>query len=112
MDPVVDGAWLRNAEVSRPRPAALTDDFVYQTSLTQLAYLGENGKRSLLLHIYQTGLDTAIMGFYRAVVDYLLAHPYTLSVVPMYYASAFGGPGVTHDAPFRAGLPWTMGERP
>ena len=29
MDAVVDGAWLRNAEVSRPRPAGQTDDLVY-----------------------------------------------------------------------------------
>ena len=111
MDPVVDGAWLRNAEVSRPRPAALTDDFVYETSRTQLTYLSEEGRLSLLLHIYQTGLDTAIMGFYRAVVDHLLDHPYSLSVVPMYFASESSSPGLVHKAPFRPGKPWTMGDR-
>ena len=110
MDPVVDGAWLRNAEVSRPRPAALTDDFVYETSRTQLAYLTDSGRISLLLHMYQTGLDTAVVGFYRAVVGHLLEFPYSLSVVPMFFASGQSRPGLTTNAPFRAGTPWTMGD--
>lgn len=111
MDPVVDGAWLRNAEVSRPRPAALTDDFVYEVSRTQLNYLSENGKLSLLLHIYQTGLDTSVMGFYRAIVDHLLDHPYSVSVVPMFFASEPSGPGLTSKARFRPGRPWSMGDK-
>ncbi len=110
MDPVVDGAWLRNAEVSRPRPAALTDDFVYETSMTQLAVLSDDGRLRLALHIYQTGLDTAVVGFYRAVVEHLLKHPYSLSVVPMFYASGAGSAGVSETARFRPGKPWTLGE--
>lgn len=110
MDPVVDGAWLRNAEVSRPRPAALTDDFVFETSRAQLRELTRCGQKHLLLHIYQTGLDTAVVGFYRAVVVHLLEHPFTLSVVPMFFSSACQGAGVVTQAPFRPGSPWTMGE--
>lgn len=109
MDPVVDGAWLRNAEVSRPRPAALTDDFVYETSLTQLRALSEEGGRSLALHIYQTGLETAVVGFYRAVVAFQLEHPGSLSVVPMFFASARGRAGVEEEARFERGRPWTVG---
>ncbi|MEU1179918.1 helicase-related protein [Streptomyces sp. NPDC005820] len=67
MDVLIDGAWLRNAEVSRPRPAAQTDEFVYGTSLDQLAALTDHGRRTLTLHMYQTGLDSAVVGFYRAV---------------------------------------------
>ena len=110
MDPVVDGAWLRNAEVSRPRPAALTDDFVYDTSRTQLRCLTENGRRRVLLHMYQTGLDTAVVGFYRAVVEHLLVHPFSLCVVPMFFASAQRTGGTTGEAPFRPGKPWTLGD--
>jgi hypothetical protein len=109
MDPVVDGAWLRNAEVSRPRPAALTDDFVYETSLTQLRALSEEGRRSLVLHIYQTGLETAVVGFYRAVVAFQLEHPDSLSVVPMFFVSAKGRAGVEEEARFEPGRPWTVG---
>jgi hypothetical protein len=109
MDPVVDGAWLRNAEVSRPRPAALTDDFVYETSLTQLRALSDEGRRSLALHIYQTGLETAVVGFYRAVVAFQLEHPGSLSVVPMFFASAKSRAGVEEEARFEPGRPWTVG---
>jgi hypothetical protein len=112
MDPVVDGAWLRNAEVSRPRPAALTDDFVYETSRVQLDHLTDGGRLTVLLHIYQTGLDTAVVGFYRAVVQHLLRHPWSLSVVPMFFAAAASNAGLAREAPFRPGKPWTMGDRP
>jgi hypothetical protein len=112
MDPVVGGAWLRNAEVSRPRPAALTDDFVYETSRTQLRYLSDDGRQRVLLHMYQTGLDTAVVGFYRALVDHLLDHPFSVSVVPMFYASAPQAGPATNEAPFRSGWPWTLGEKP
>lgn len=112
MDPVVDGAWLRNAEVSRPRPAALTDDFVYETSRKQLTQLTESGQRTALLHIYQTGLDTAVVGFYRAVVMHLFQYPYSLSVVPMFYTSAPRDDSLlTEKVLFEPGVTWSMGQR-
>ncbi len=106
MDPMIDGAWLRNAEVSKPRQAALTDDFVYATSMTQLKHLTDDGQRKVLLRMFQTGLDTAIIGFYRAVVDQILAHPSSLAVIPMFYSS--GAPSSVHqeNADFVEGLPW------
>ncbi len=87
MDAVVDGAFLRNAEISRPRPAADTDDLVFDTSREQLLALTGDGSRPLHLRIYQTGLDTAIVGFYRAVVHHLIDHPGTLAVTPMFFQS-------------------------
>jgi hypothetical protein len=78
--------------------------------MTQLAVLTNDGQLRLSLHIYQTGLDTAVVGFYRAVVDHLLKHPYSLSVVPMFYASGTGSAGVSETARFRPGKPWTLGE--
>ena len=109
MDPVVDGAWLRNAEASRPRPAGLTDDFVYETSRAQLDWLTEKGEKRVLLYIYQTGLDTAIVGFYRAVLIHLIDHPYSVSVVPMFFTAPRQGQALVNEAPFRAGRVWTMG---
>ena len=88
MDAVVDGAFLRNAEISQPRPAADTDDLVYEISREQLLGLTGDGSRSIHLRIYQTGLETAIIGFYRAVVVHLLDHPGTLAVTPMFFQNA------------------------
>ncbi|MBQ1065216.1 hypothetical protein [Micromonospora sp. D75] len=114
MDAVVDGAWLRNAEISRPRPAAQTDDLVYDITRQQLDELARHGSR-VRLDLYQTGLETAVVGFYKALADHLLAHPRSVAVQPMYYdgASPAGerdrSAGITVDsAPFRKGTPWTM----
>jgi len=108
MDPVVDGAWLRNAEVSRPRPAAQTDDFVYHASIRQLTSLTRHGTLKVRLHIFQTGLETAIVGFYRAVTEFLLEHPGSLEVVPRFYAASRAKPATVEDelAGFEAGEAW------
>jgi hypothetical protein len=86
MDAVVDGAWLRNADVSKPRPAAQTDDYVYFQSVKQLGELTQEGRRKVRLYIFQTGLETAVVGFFRAVVEFLARHPGRLEVVPMFFA--------------------------
>jgi hypothetical protein len=116
MDPVVDGAWLRNADVSRPRPAGQTDDFVHEMSVDQLRALTEEGARRVRLRIFQTGLETAVVGFFRAVVEHLSVHPGTLEVVPMFYSPRRGGErtdGVAEDyAGFEPGAIWaTAGDR-
>lgn len=82
MDAAVDGAWLRNSKVSRPRPAGLTDAMVFETSLRQLRHLGDGPTE---LHMFQTGLEPAIVGFYRAVVHRLIEKPSALAVVPQYF---------------------------
>jgi len=131
MDAVVHGAWLRNAEVSRPRPAAQTDDLVYEISRAQLDELCR-GESHVRLYLYQTGLETAVVGFYKALTDHLVAHPRSVSVQPMFFESApttpqhtgngrqnrakgnvakpaSGEPSVvTESAMFRRGTPWTM----
>lgn len=85
MDTVVDGAWLRNVEVSKPRPAAETDNFVYESSRAQLYELTAHGHRRVRIHMYQSGLETAVVGFYRAVTDHLLEFPESVAVQPMYF---------------------------
>lgn len=115
MDPVIDGAWLRNAEVSRPRPAGLTDDYVFKTTLAQLNELTVGGTRRVLLRIYQTGLDTAVVGFYRGVVNHLLLHPHSLAVVPQFYVDTRSenrdGSVVQPEAKFLAGEMWAVDKR-
>lgn len=96
MDGDVDGAWLRNAKISQRRPAGHTDQLAYETSLRQLRALTVHGP--LLIDMYQTGLETAVVGFYRAVARHLIERPGTLAVAPHYYR----GPGR-----FAAGAIWT-----
>ncbi|MBX7255918.1 MAG: hypothetical protein K1Y02_06120 [Candidatus Hydrogenedentes bacterium] len=85
MDAIVDGAWLRNVKISRSRPAGLTDDIVYELSLRQLSFL--TAQQPTVIAMYQTGLETAVVGFYRAVTEHLIHHPNSLCVVPHYYQS-------------------------
>ncbi|PPG54225.1 hypothetical protein C5C41_05120 [Rathayibacter sp. AY1E9] len=98
MDREVDGAWLRNREVSIRRPLAQTDELVYGQSMAQLASLVVDGP--LTIHLYQTGLEVAIVGFYRALVDFRLAEGReTVCVIPYFFA------GRTR---FERGTPWTF----
>lgn len=92
MDPLVDAAWLRNKPVSGvKRPAAETDQFVYETSQKQLEELCEAGLVSL--HVFQTGFEPAVIGFYRAVTERLRDHPGSIEVIPFYF----------HERPKRLG---------
>ena len=115
MDATIDGAWMRNAEVSRPRPAAQTDDLVYRLSRQQLADLTA-GRRTVKIVLYQTGLETAVVGFYRALVDHLLAEPASVVVQPMYFvarprsAKAKARSAVAGHAPYRVGRIWADAE--
>jgi hypothetical protein len=104
MDIEVDGAWLRNTVVSRVRPAGDTDRIVYDLSLGQLRSLTKDGP--LTIHMYHTGLETAVVGFYRAVVAVLGEpghRPGALVVVPRYFRSGVSGNETPH---FSEGTPW------
>src|SRR5690606_17292310 len=100
-------AWLRNAQISQPRTQAQTDDLVYAISCEQLMALTQAGKRSVALRMYQTGLEPAIVGFYRAVTTHLLAHPGSVAVTPMYFQQRRREPEGPHG---RRGRPRTRGE--
>jgi hypothetical protein len=95
MDLAVDGAWLRNARVSQPRPAGLTDELVYTTSLQQLEAVSQDGP--VLIFMHQTGLETAVVGFYRAVLRHLMRAPGSVVVMPCYFRGA---------GRFEEGTPW------
>jgi hypothetical protein len=89
LDSLVDGAWLRNSEISRLRPAGDTDEMVYLESIRQLKILCKDQQTTIVM--YQTGLETAIMGFYRAVVEELANqfanHRRNLMVLPRFFQS-------------------------
>ncbi|MFO1372945.1 MAG: hypothetical protein U1F42_11355 [Candidatus Competibacteraceae bacterium] len=88
LDPEIDFCWFRNRDVSRTRTLAETDQFCFDTTLSQLRdslALGD-----LIIHLYHTGFEPSVIGFYRGVVQTLLElrarqSKTTLAVVPFYY---------------------------
>jgi hypothetical protein len=100
LDPEIDFCWFRNRDVSRTRTLAETDQFCYESTLTQLRdslALGD-----LVIHLYHTGLEPAVLGFYRGVIEVLCQlhaqkSERRLAVVPFYYR---GGKN------YRAGTIW------
>jgi hypothetical protein len=99
MDADVDGAWLRNREISLPRPAGVTDQIAYKQSLDQLEIISASGP--VTLYLYQTGLPPANVAFYRALINHHRkrgANP--VAVVPHYFAG---------DGSYaRSTAPWTI----
>jgi hypothetical protein len=68
MDQLVDFAWFRNRKVSAPRPAAEIDEYCASETTAMLA---RSPERRVELHLYQTGLEPAVVGFYRGLVRVL-----------------------------------------
>ncbi len=88
MDSEIDFCWFRNRDVSRTRTLAETDQFCYETTLKQLQECLNHG--SLFIHLYHTGFEPAVLGFYRAVAHTLqkLAadkQTHKLVIQPFYY---------------------------
>ncbi len=96
MDELVDGAWFRNARISLNRPAGLTDADAFEISLKQLAQMRKKGP--MVIEMFQTGLQPAVMGFYRAVVHTLIDYPGSIYVVPRYFAG--------EEFDYEKGAPW------
>ena len=63
-DHLIDMAWFINMEVSKTRFSAETDQFCCEKTIEQLEIL----EKPLHLHIYETGLQPAIIGFYRGLI--------------------------------------------
>jgi hypothetical protein len=98
MDVEVEGAWLRNREISLRRPAGQTDELVYLQSQQQFAALAVD--EPVELHLYQTGLPPANVGFYRALVDHHLhGRGCNIAVIPWYFEG---------DGRYSPGTPWVF----
>lgn len=99
LDVDIDFCWFRNREVSRTRTLAETDEFCWTATATQLDESLALGQ--LEMHLYHTGFEPAVIGFYRALVQRLsaLRHASGPSVVvtPYYFRG--------HDG-YQAGSPW------
>jgi len=89
MDDKVDISWFRNREVSKARAFGETDRFCYAETKKQL--FGTRKKERFVLHLYQTGLQPAIIGFYRALIEelsYRAKYSPSLLVIPFYYGKS------------------------
>jgi len=100
LDPEIDFCWFRNRDVSRTRTLAETDRFCYDSTLAQLQDCPTQG--SLIIHLYHTGFEPAVLGFYRAVVHTLLRlraekSSAKLMIRPFYYRGSRG---------YEEGLEW------
>jgi len=86
MDHDVDVAWFRNQDVQKARTFGETDSFCYQLSKEQFQLGHQDGP--MVMHLLHTGLPSAVIGFYRALVEELLnrvdENP-SLIVVPYYF---------------------------
>lgn len=94
MDDVVDFAWFRNRKVSTNAPFAETDTYCASTTM-ELLHRVTDGK-PLKLHLYQTGLEPAVIGFYRGLVQHMYERQEknklpAIEVVPFYFNSRTGG---------------------
>ncbi len=92
MDSQVDLAWFRNRQVSAGESYAGVDAFCTEQTLNQLQDMPR--EQTVVLSLYQTGLETAVIGFYRGLVHYLLERQNdgpSIQVLPMYYKGKTDG---------------------
>jgi len=100
MDDQVDFAWFRNRKVSAPQPFADTDAYCTHQTMEVFSDLSTG---ELHLHLYQTGLVTAVLGFYRGLVNTLKSRRdkgerSAIRVTPFYYSG--------RDASYSKGNIW------
>ncbi|TAK62946.1 MAG: hypothetical protein EPO24_04600 [Bacteroidetes bacterium] len=91
LDDKVDISWFRNREVSKTRAFSETDQFCYAETKRQLVETRKDGP--FVLHLYQTGLQPAVIGFYRALIEELIQRaklPPSLAVIPFYHRRKSG----------------------
>jgi len=76
LDDEVKAVWFRNLEGSGRGTTAESDERLYELSVARLAELeSAYGNQLLAIRLFHTGLEPAIIGFYRALVESLLAEP-------------------------------------
>lgn len=88
MDSMVHQYWFRNIEVSQPgMTSAEVDELCYQITLRKLGEIYRLNK-PVRFEFYQTGFQAPLIGFWRAVVEFLKqgqGRPPMLEIVPCFY---------------------------
>lgn len=83
LDPNVDAYLLRNKEIDNRNTYAEQDETAYHKTLQFLADM-LNSSKGVELHLYHTGLEPAVVGAYRAIVETLDKNRGRLVVVPLF----------------------------
>ncbi len=88
MDSKVKHYWFRNIEVSQPgMTSAEVDEVCYQITLRKLREILDKDLEKRV-SFYQSGFQAPLIGFWRAVVEFLRAQqgrPAVLEITPYYY---------------------------
>lgn len=88
LDTIVDHYWFRNIEMSQSGlTGAEVDEKAYQITMQRLKEL-ESLNRKFRMRFYQTGLQPVVIGFYRAIVDFLSSRrgkDPILEVIPVFH---------------------------
>lgn len=83
LDPNIDVYLLRNKEIDNKSNPAEQDETAYQKTHQFLADI-LNSSKGVELHLYHTGLEPAVVGAYRAIVETLDKNRGRLVVVPLF----------------------------
>jgi hypothetical protein len=90
MDTTVSHYWFRNFEVSvSGKTNAETDEFCYQRTKEKLSVI-RSGNMPIRMALYQTGFQAPLVGFWRAVTEFLIEGNGQLPVLeirPYYFDS-------------------------
>ncbi len=70
LDHIVDVNWLVNRELPQDEVYLRKDKHCYELTQQQLRLLAAK-KQVRRIHLYQTGYHAAVIGFYRALIEYL-----------------------------------------
>ena len=88
MDSLIQQYWFRNIEISQPgMTSAEVDELCYQLTLKKLADVYHFNK-PVRIAFYQTGFQAPLIGFWRAVVEFLKlgqGKSPMLEVIPYFY---------------------------
>lgn len=70
LDHIVDVNWLVNRDLPQEEVYLQKDKHCYELAKRQLRILADKGVVRRI-HLYQTGYHAAVIGFYRALIEYL-----------------------------------------
>lgn len=104
MDSLIHQYWFRNIEVSQPgMTSAEVDELCYQITLRKLADIYRLNK-PVRIAFYQTGFQAPLVGFWRAVVEFLKegqGKPPMLEIIPYFYQKR-----LQNEGQYEHGEPW------
>jgi len=104
MDSLIQYYWFRNIEISQPgMTSAEVDELCYQITLRKLADINRFNKPTRIA-FYQTGFQAPLIGFWRAVVEFLRqgqGKPPVLEIIPYFYQKL-----LQNGEQYERGEPW------